>query len=120
MRDLVAAFKALGDETRLQMMALLLRHGELCVCDLEHVLGVTQSKSSRHLKTLRHAGLVDHRRQAVWMHYRVADDLGAARAIVVDAVRRLLDAGAMTDLDQRLAEWRTAKERGTLCAGERP
>lgn len=117
MRDLVAAFKALGDETRLQMVALLLKHGELCVCDLEHALGVTQSKSSRHLKTLLHAGLVDHRRRAVWIHYRVADDLGPMRTIVVDAVKRLVDAGAMADLDARLAAWRVAKERGTVYAG---
>jgi len=120
MRDLVTVFKALADETRLQMLALLLRHGELCVCDLEHVLGVSQSASSRHLKTLLQAGLLDYRRRAVWVHYRVADDLGAERTIVLDAVKRLLDAGAMADLYQRSADGRQAKERGTFCAGERP
>jgi DNA-binding transcriptional ArsR family regulator len=43
MRTLASVFKALSDETRLQMLGLLLREGELCVCDFVEVLSVTQS-----------------------------------------------------------------------------
>ncbi len=52
MRGLAQVFRALADETRLEMLALVMSHGELCVCDLEQVLGISQSKSSRHLRYL--------------------------------------------------------------------
>jgi ArsR family transcriptional regulator, arsenate/arsenite/antimonite-responsive transcriptional repressor len=64
-------FKALSDETRLRIVALLCR-GELCVCDLMAILDLPQSTVSRHLATLRHVGLVEDRRQGVWMYYRLA------------------------------------------------
>ncbi|MCA8947537.1 MAG: metalloregulator ArsR/SmtB family transcription factor, partial [Planctomycetes bacterium] len=69
MRELSDIFKALADETRLAIMALLLEHGELCVCDIEQAIGATQSKTSRHLRYLLHAGLVQDRREGVWVHY---------------------------------------------------
>jgi len=64
-------FKTLADETRLRILALL-TSGELCVCDLMAALELPQSTVSRHLATLRNAGLVDDRRQGVWMYYRLA------------------------------------------------
>ena len=49
MRHTAGLYKALGDETRLHMLWLLMNHRELCVCDLMEVLQITQSKASRHL-----------------------------------------------------------------------
>ena len=63
-------FKALGDETRLRIVALL-SHGELCVCHLEEALRLSQPKVSRHLATLRSAGVVEHRREGTWVYYRL-------------------------------------------------
>lgn len=65
-------FKALGDETRLRVVALL-SHGELCVCHIEAALQLTQPTASRHLGVLRAAGVVDARRQGTWMYYRLAE-----------------------------------------------
>lgn len=65
-------FKALGDETRLRIVALL-SHGELCVCHVEAALGLTQSNASRHLGILRASGIVDSRRELSWVFYRLAD-----------------------------------------------
>jgi len=65
-------FKALGDETRLRIVALL-SHGELCVCHLESALGLTQSNTSRQLSILRAAGVVEARREGSWVYYRLAD-----------------------------------------------
>lgn len=50
-------FKSLADETRLKILWLLKGHEELCVCDIMRVLGITQSKASRHLRYLYHLGL---------------------------------------------------------------
>lgn len=83
----VDLFRALGDETRLRCLALLATHGELCVCELTHALGVSQPKISRHLATLREAGLVDDRRLGLWVYYRLQPDLpGWVRRILDEAI----------------------------------
>jgi ArsR family transcriptional regulator len=64
-------FKALSDDTRLRIVALL-AHGELCVCHLEEALGLSQPKVSRHLAILRSSGVVDHRRDGTWVYYGLA------------------------------------------------
>lgn len=63
-------FKALGDETRLRILNIL-ASGELCVCDIMEVLSLPQSKVSRHLALLRHAGLVIVRKEGLWVYYSV-------------------------------------------------
>ncbi len=63
-------FKALGDETRLRIVALL-SHDELCVCHIEEALGVSQPNVSRHLGILRASGVVEDRREGNWVYYRV-------------------------------------------------
>lgn len=70
-RPLTRLFRALGDETRLRMVALL-AHGELCVCHLEKALDLSQPNVSRQLGILRAAGVVDARRDGSWMYYALA------------------------------------------------
>ncbi|ATB46262.1 MULTISPECIES: ArsR/SmtB family transcription factor [Myxococcaceae] len=67
-------FKALGDETRLRIVALL-SHGELCVCHFESALGLTQSNTSRQLGVLKNAGVVEARRDGSWVYYRLAPQM---------------------------------------------
>ena len=116
MRDLSLIFKALSDETRLSILALLLKHRELCVCDFEHVLEITQSKSSRHLRYLLNAGLVQDRREAVWVHYRISEALGSERQIILDALEPLLTGERLEELEARLIQWQEMKPRdGVKC-----
>ncbi len=112
MRDLASVFKALGDETRLEILALLVGHGELCVCDLQQVLGIIQSKTSRHLQYLKHAGLLADRRAGLWVHYRIAPDLDPERRAIVAVLRRLLAADRAADLEERFRRWSARKARG--------
>jgi ArsR family transcriptional regulator len=72
-RPLTRAFRALGDETRLRIVALLV-HGELCVCHIVSALGLTQPNASRQLGILKNAGIVDSRREGTWVHYKLAAD----------------------------------------------
>ena len=65
-------FKALGDATRLRILGLLLT-GEVCVCHIHESLKIPQPKASRHLAYLRRTGLVESRRERMWMHYRMAN-----------------------------------------------
>lgn len=68
LRPLSRLFRALGDETRLRIVALL-SHGELCVCHLEKALGLNQPNASRQLGILKTSGVVDSRRNGTWVYY---------------------------------------------------
>lgn len=63
--------KALSDANRVRVLKLL-QTGELCVCEIQSVLGLAQSTVSKHMKILEDAGLVDRRRQGTWILYRLA------------------------------------------------
>lgn len=76
-------FKALGDPIRLRLFHLLSLKDELCVCHLTDALALPQSTVSRHLAVLRHAGLVDTRRDGKWIHYRLAGNMARTLAAVV-------------------------------------
>ena len=78
-------FSALADETRLRILNLL-NEGEFCVCDIIKVLNVPQSKISRHLSYLRRAGLVQARKEGLWMHYRLSKPATKMVGILLKAV----------------------------------
>jgi len=64
-------FRAFSDRTRLRILCLL-TGTEMCVGDLVKVLQVPQPTASRHLSYLRRAGLVNSRKNGLWVHYRLA------------------------------------------------
>lgn len=67
----LGVFRAIGEESRLRIMALLVR-GELTVSEITTILGQSQPRVSRHLKILADAGLAERHREGAWMFYRVA------------------------------------------------
>ena len=68
-------FKCLADDTRLNILLLILRERELCVCELKTALGASQPKISRHLALLKKTGIVPTNRQQQWVYYRLAEQL---------------------------------------------
>lgn len=80
--------RAIGEETRLRIMALLLR-GELTVTEITQILGQSQPRVSRHLKILTDAGLIDKFREGSWMFYRVVAPTPEATDAALGAVRSL-------------------------------
>ena len=69
---LADTFSALGDPTRVRMLDAL-SHGELCVCDLAAVLGLSQSAVSHQLRLLRNIRLVRPRREGRIVFYALDD-----------------------------------------------
>jgi len=65
---IIAGFHALSDPIRMGVVEMLQKQ-EQCVCDLCNALGVSQSKLSFHLKTLKEANLVNARQQGRWVYY---------------------------------------------------
>jgi ArsR family transcriptional regulator len=84
-------FRALGDETRVRIVALL-SHGELCVCHVEKALALPQPLVSRHLSVLRAAGVVDSRREGTWVYYSLAAQPDAQIQAVIDGVSQTFSA----------------------------
>lgn len=111
-------FKALSDETRLRIMTLLLENEELCVCDFVGTLGETQSKVSRHLRYLYHAGLVEDRREGLWMHYRIAPDLAPEQTTIVAALSEAVGEERKQDLRRALDRW--FAEKASACMTQEP
>jgi ArsR family transcriptional regulator, arsenate/arsenite/antimonite-responsive transcriptional repressor len=87
--EMEALFKALADATRLRILGLLLA-GEVCVCDIHESLKIPQSKASRHLAYLRKSGLVETRREGLWVRYRLGTFADPVLAAIGDAVRHAL------------------------------
>jgi len=113
MRETASLFKALGDKTRLQMIWLLFHQKELCVCDFMEVLGVTQSKASRHLRSLYHAGLVTDRREGTWSYYTLLPSDDELVATHMEALRQsLVTRPELGETLEQLERWLSRKERG--------
>ena len=70
---MIDLFKALADPCRLRLVAVLLR-GEFTVQELTHILGMGQSRISRHLKILTEAGILSVKRQGTWSYYRAGEE----------------------------------------------
>lgn len=71
--DLAELFKVFGDSTRIKILSAL-SGGELCVCDISTVVGMTSSAVSHQLKILKNAELVSFRREGKTVFYSLADD----------------------------------------------
>jgi ArsR family transcriptional regulator len=104
--EMETLFKALADATRLRIVGLLLT-GEVCVCHIHESLKITQPKASRHLAYLRRAGLVETRRDGLWIHYRMATLADPVLAAIGDAVRHALAHMDVVHRDAQRLEKRT-------------
>ena len=115
MKDLAQFFKALSDETRLQIIALLLMKEELCVCDIENVLELTQSKASRHLRYLMNSGVLTDQRKNIWVYYSINKTLSDDEIAVIDALRKNIVEKSWNDLKSKLEMWLESKDRSNSC-----
>jgi len=88
MQAAVTFAKALADQTRLRVIAVL-RQRELCVCELCDALEATQSTLSTHLTLLRSAGITRTRKEGKWIYYRLSDE---AAPLIETLLRHFADA----------------------------
>ncbi len=109
-------FKALADATRLRILGLLLT-GEVCVCHIHESLRIPQPRASRHLAYLRRAGLVDTRRDGLWIHYRLAELSDPVLTTIQQAVTHAL---GHLDIVRRDAERLQKKTGCCLPSAEAP
>ena len=74
MEKTLKQIKALADGNRFRIVMALSTHDELCVCQITELLQVSTPTVSRHMSILQNAGLVENRKDARWVHYRLSDE----------------------------------------------
>jgi ArsR family transcriptional regulator len=72
MKDFIRVMKALSDPSRVKIIKMLGKK-ELCVCEITAILGLAQPTVSKHLKVLEDAGLVQSRKEGLWVNYRLGE-----------------------------------------------
>ncbi|ECH3697334.1 winged helix-turn-helix transcriptional regulator [Campylobacter coli] len=75
MQKFLTIISAINDESRVLILYHLLKYQELCVCDLQKLLNMGQSRLSRHLKILKDAGFLYVKRKGTWAYYGISDEL---------------------------------------------
>lgn len=91
-------FKACADESRLRILHLVFMNGEMCISDLEQILGFTQAKTSRHLIYLKNSGILSSRRYNHWVFYQVKDEV----LEIVKQIFQFLNKDQQLQSDQQL------------------
>ncbi|WP_305862599.1 ArsR/SmtB family transcription factor [Helicobacter cholecystus] len=89
MEQFLKVMSALNDESRVMILCFLSHHGELCVCDLQHSLGMIQSRLSRHLKILKEAGFLHLKRKGTWAYYSLSSTLSPLHCSLLNEILSL-------------------------------
>jgi DNA-binding transcriptional ArsR family regulator len=89
--------KAMGEETRLRILNLLLQQGAMTTSDLEFILDFTQTKTSRHIAYLKNAGILSAMKKDQWVLYSIKEE-------VIDIISQILsfvekDSQLIQDID---------------------
>jgi ArsR family transcriptional regulator len=69
-RGFLKVTKALSDKTRVRIFKML-QQKQMCVCEVQAVLGIAQSTTSKHLNILEDAGLIARRKDGLWVNYEI-------------------------------------------------
>ena len=103
---MVELFKTLGDVNRLRLINILMDE-ELCVCEIEVLLQMTQSNASRHLKKLRDQKIILSSKDAQWIHYRVNNQFIEANEDLFKFLKSKFDSGDIFESDlERMRKYR--------------
>ena len=114
MRDVVKAFKALSDKTRLRILHLLLER-ECCVCEVMQALAISQTSASRNLSTLYNAGFLKLRKDGLWSLYSIDEEgMNEYLSDVIAAVQKALEGNEVVALDRE--RLKRAERIGPGCA----
>lgn len=80
---MIELLKALADENRLRLLSILFE-AELCVCEIETILEMSQSNTSRHLSKLKNVKVIESYKDAQWVHYKVSDNFKKEHTLLSD------------------------------------
>lgn len=112
LETMVRIHKAFAYPVRVRILAML-RSGEVCVCQLNAVIGLAPSTISAHLGELRDAGLVAERKTGRWVHYRLAAKGAAGKTLTT--LWPAIEKDATIAADQRVLRGVTSLPAEAIC-----
>jgi len=109
MKEFIKVMKALRDPNRVKIVKML-QHGELCVCEIQAALGISQPTVSKHLKILEEAGLFNSRKEGLWVYYGLVDGTSGpyAAAILGNLNHWLEESPEIIEITESLPDIRSA------------
>ncbi|NUO80976.1 metalloregulator ArsR/SmtB family transcription factor [candidate division KSB1 bacterium] len=111
-------FKALGDESRLRLINLLLQtDAELCVCEMVDALELPQYQISNHLTVLKNAGLLLASREGTWVYYRLDREESPLLRDLFKVLRRHLNQQKFSEDAAKLKQRLALREAGRCVVG---
>lgn len=115
LKEVERTLKAAADATRLRILRML-ADGDLCVCQVVEVLGLSQSTVSKHLLLLKNAGLVEDEKRGKWVFYRLSPrDARTLAGAVVGLLEGALSREPRVAEDLRKARLPRVKKLGACC-----
>lgn len=116
LKHIAKTVKALSDESRLRIMALLEERSGLCVCEITEIIGLSQPTISSHLKILEDAGFIDHRKEGLWANYSISHEISASiKDILGGAISGIRQSKMVKDDLKRLSK----VDREKICSRRR-
>nr|EAK3301835.1 helix-turn-helix transcriptional regulator [Campylobacter hyointestinalis] len=102
MQKFLTIISAINDESRVLILYHLLKYQELCVCDLQKLLNMGQSRLSRHLKILKDAGFLYVKHKGTWAYYGINNELSKLHSDLFENIKNL-------DIDNIVLEQNTCE-----------
>ncbi|MCK5509134.1 MAG: winged helix-turn-helix transcriptional regulator [Desulfobacterales bacterium] len=91
MKEFVKVMKALSDINRVKIIKML-QQKMMCVCEIKAALNIAQPTVSKHLKILEDAGLVNSKKDGLWVNYHLTDGTSSPYAAsILGNMRHWLD-----------------------------
>jgi len=75
LEEIIKILKAISDESRIRILAILKEKQNLCVCEIREIIGLSQPAISSHLKILENAGLIQNVKDGKWVNYRLNSEV---------------------------------------------
>ncbi len=113
MRDIIEELKTLADQNRMRILSLVWEAGDLCGCEVERILALKQSNTSRQLHRLHSAGFLTSYKNAQWSHYQIAGEHATEGSLVQQILLRARSSDEIYPGD--IARLQDYRERGFSC-----
>ena len=117
LKQTIKVIKALSDEGRLRIIALLDSRQDICVCEITAIIGLSQPTISSHLKLLESAGLIKHKKDGLWVNYSICSEVDPDIRILLDGIiTAIRKSKTIKDDIRRLSR----VDRNRLCSRNKP
>lgn len=90
LKKITKILKALADESRIRIVALLKERDVLCVCEITEIIGLSQPTISSHLKKLQDAEIITYSKDGLWVNYNLNENMEKEAERLLGTVIRIL------------------------------